>query len=396
MPDTNRRKVCVLLIDRANYSRLKPAMQAVMEHPELELQTLVSGTMVLDRFSRPVDIVREDGFPVSGEAYVELEGSTPVTMAKSVGLGIIEFSTQLHRLDPDVLVVNGDRYEVLAATIAGAYLNKCVVHLQGGEISGSIDESARHAISKFAHYHIPGTQRGADYLIRMGERPETVLTIGCPSSDLARQLDRRLDGEAVNSQGSGAPIDVSKPFLLSLFHPTTTEFGDQPDQMRELLWALDRVGMPTILLWPNIDAGANSINKAIREFRDRHKPTWLRTLINLPPETYLKLLCNAACAVGNSSSFIRDGSFFGTPVVLVGNRQTGREWSDNAIPSRPLAGEIEAMIRRQLAHGYYSPSTLYGDGHVAGRISTALAQITPYSQKRLSYVYENQDVRRAA
>src|SRR5215475_5593772 len=201
-----RRKVCVVLVDRANYGRMKPVMHAIAAHPDLELQVLAAGTMVLERFQQPVKIVRQDGFNVHGEIYMELEGSTPATMAKSVGFGVVEFASEFQRLKPDVVLLIGDRYEMLAAAIAAAYMNICVTHIQGGEVSGSIDESARHAITKFAQFHVPSTQRSAEYLIRMGENPETVLTLGCPSSDIARQLDRTLSGDVINTAGSGASI----------------------------------------------------------------------------------------------------------------------------------------------------------------------------------------------
>src|SRR5205814_192037 len=148
-----------------------------------------------------------DGFPVDGEIYIELEGSTPATMAKSVGFGIVEFASEFQRLKPDVVLIIGDRYEALAAAMAAAYMNICIAHIQGGEVSGSIDESARHAISKFAHFHFPSTQRSAEYLVRMGERPDTILSIGCPSSDIARLMDRRLEPDIINTAGSGAAID---------------------------------------------------------------------------------------------------------------------------------------------------------------------------------------------
>ena len=193
MRNRNIRKVCVVLVDRANYGRLKPVMRAIDAHPDLELQTIAAGTMVLERFGRPVDVVRSEGFEIDGEIYTELEGSTPGSMAKSVGFGVVEFSSEFQRLKPDVILLIGDRYEALAAAIAAAYMNICLVHVQGGEVSGSIDESARHAISKFAHYHFPSTRRSADYLIRMGEAPETILGVGCPSSDIARELDCGLD-----------------------------------------------------------------------------------------------------------------------------------------------------------------------------------------------------------
>ncbi|MGB9611779.1 MAG: UDP-N-acetylglucosamine 2-epimerase, partial [Bryobacteraceae bacterium] len=230
-----KRKICVVLVDRANYGRMKPVMEAIREHPRLELQVLAAGTMVLERFDQPVELVRNDGFPVDGLVYMELEGNTPATMAKSVGFGIVEFANEFLRLKPDVVLLIGDRYEALAAAIAAAYMNLCIAHIQGGEVSGSIDESARHAITKFAHYHFPSTRRASEYLVRMGERPETILAVGCPSSDLARRVDLRLEEAWINGAGSGARIDIERPFLLAVFHPTTTEYGGERRQMEELL-----------------------------------------------------------------------------------------------------------------------------------------------------------------
>jgi UDP-hydrolysing UDP-N-acetyl-D-glucosamine 2-epimerase len=386
------RKICVVLVDRANYGRLKPVMREIAHHPALDLQVIAAGTMVLDRFDLPMRIVEQDGFPIDGQIYIELEGSTPATMAKSVGFAVIEFASELQRLKPDVLLVIGDRYEALAAALAAAFMNIPIAHIQGGEVSGSIDESTRHAISKYAQFHFPSTCRSAEFLIRMGERPDTVLAIGCPSSDIARTLDRTLDPEIVNRAGSGAFIDVKRPYLLVVFHPTTTEYGGERAQIEQMLAALDRLSEQTILLWPNIDAGSDHISKAIRVFREHHRPSWLRTLINLTPENYLKVLANAACAVGNSSSFVRDAGYFGTPVVLVGGRQAGREVDEHVITAPPLEESITAAVRMQLARGVYKASKLYGDGYVAPRIAESLAKADLYVQKRLYYVFEPQGV----
>lgn len=380
--------VCVVLVDRANYGRLKPVMREIQSRPELELQVIATGTMVLERFGLPVRIVQNDGFPINSEIYIELEGSTPATMAKSLGFGIVEFATAFQRFRPDILLLIGDRYEALAAAVAAAYMNICIVHMQGGEVSGSIDESARHAISKLAHYHLPSTQRSAEYLIRMGERPDTILSIGCPSSDLARDLDTTLTPEVLNATGSGAWINPDEPFLLVVFHPTTTEFGGERQQADELLETLDRLAMPTVLLWPNIDAGADHISKAIRVFRTERRPEWLRMITNLTPDDYLRVLARTACAIGNSSSFVRDAGYFGTPVVLVGNRQEGREVTPNTIHVAPVADEMILSVQAQLARGRQAPSSLYGDGHVSPRVADALIRLQPYAQKRLDYVRE--------
>jgi UDP-hydrolysing UDP-N-acetyl-D-glucosamine 2-epimerase len=374
-----------VLVDRANYGRMKPVMQAIKDREGLQLQVVATGTMVLERFDQPVNVVRRDGFDIDGEIYIELEGSTPTTMAKSIGFGLVEFASEFQRLKPDVVLLIGDRYEALAAAVAAAYMNITLVHIQGGEVSGSIDESARHAISKFAHFHFPSTKRAAEYLVRMGERENTILGIGCPSSDIAKALSRRLEPEVVNGRGSGVEIDVERPFLLVVFHPTTTEYGGERRQMEVLLSALDEIKTQTLLLWPNIDAGSDHISKAIRVLRSRGDVHWMRTLTNLTPENYLKVLATTACAVGNSSSFVRDAGYFGTPVVLVGNRQNGRETDEHAVRVPVEMDTIVAAIKKQLVHGRYAPSTLYGDGQVAQRIAQGLETLTPYLQKRLAF-----------
>lgn len=388
------RRVAVVLVDRANYGRLEPVMHALDAHPAIEMLTVVGGTMVLERFGRPLEVLREAGFRIDAEVYQELEGSTPATMAKSVGIGITEYANVFHRLKPDMVLLIGDRYEAFAATIAAAYMNLCIVHIQGGEVSGSIDESARHAMTKLAHYHFPATERAADYIVRMGERPESILGVGCPSSDLAQKLDRRLDPEVINGAGAGAIIDPKKPFLLAVYHPTTTEYGSERDQIQEVLEALGALRLPTLLLWPNIDAGSDRIAKQIRVFRQRFaRAPFLRTLTNLEPTDYLRVLASSACAIGNSSSFVRDAGFFGTPVVLVGKRQAGREYDAHVRPSEVREARIVEAIRSQLAHGPYPPSALYGDGHVAERIADRVARAPLYAQKQLAYVRELSEAR---
>ncbi len=381
----NLRRITVVLVDRANYGRLKPVMMAIKDHPKLELTVVCSGTMVLDRFDRPVRVVRQDGFDVNAEIYIELEGSTPSTMAKSLGLGIIEFSSEFARLDPDLVLVIGDRYEGLAAALAASYMNFCLAHIQGGEVSGSIDESARHCISKLAQFHFPSTQRSADFLVRMGELPETVFLVGCPSGDIAHSLNLKLP-DNIFEDGLGATVDISQPYMLVAFHPVTTHFGADGEAVEEVLRSCEEVGQQVVWLWPNIDAGSDRVSAAIRRFRERHQPGWLRLIKNFPPDDYLRVLGNAACAIGNSSSFVRDSSFFGTPVVLVGDRQDSRECAENVVKSPCQQRVIIEAIRTQIRHGRYAPSQLYGDGNASRRIADHLATVSPYVQKRLGYV----------
>ena len=337
MTSAPRRKICVVLVDRANYGRLKPVMRAIAAHPGTRTAGCCRRDYGSGALSSPVQVVREDGFQVDGEIYIELEGSTPATMAKSVGFGVVEFASEFQRLKPDMVLLIGDRYEALAAAIAAAYMNICIAHIQGGEVSGSIDESARHAITKFAHFHFPSTQRSAEYLVRMGENPETHFGNWLPEQRYRAQLDRTLSPEIVNTGGSGALIDVAKTVPPCALSPDDHGIWRRASADGRVLAALNSLKDQTILLWPNIDAGADHISKAIRVFRDQVKPTWLRTLTNLSPENYLKVLSTRSCAIGNSSSFVRDASYFGTPVVLVGSRQDGRETDEHVMRVDPVA-----------------------------------------------------------
>lgn len=385
MTDAVRRKVCVVLVDRANYGRMHPVMRAIATCPDLELMNICAGTMLLERFGQAEKIVAQDGFAIDGRVYLEVEGSVPTTMAKSIGMGIIEFSTEFQRLRPDIVLLIGDRYEALAAAIAAAYMNIPIAHIQGGEVSGSIDESARHAITKFAHLHFPSTARAAEYIVRMGERSDCVFNVGCPSGDYISALDDALPPDVFDRIGVGGGVDPAKPFFLVIYHPVTTRYGSERHQAEQLLHSLHELAHPTVWIWPNIDAGADDISKALRIYREHHRADWLHLVKNLDPITFQKCLKRTVCAIGNSSSFIRDTTFSGTPVVLVGDRQTGREHGENLVTVAPLAGDITLAIRNQLSHGRYAASTLYGDGQASRRIVEHLTAFAPYTQKKLQY-----------
>lgn len=381
----NKRKILVVLVDRANYGRMRMVMRAIQQHEALRLQTLCAGSMVLERFGRTADEVEQDGFPVDFKIFMELEGSVPISMAKSLGFGIIEFSGAYQKLEPDIVLLIGDRYEALAAAIAAAYMNIPVAHIQGGEVSGSIDESARHAITKFAQWHFPATSRSAEYIFQMGEPRENIFMVGCPVGDYILNLDNELPQDVFRA-GSGAEIKTNEPFNLVIYHPVTTRFGHEKDEMLEVLTALNQLRFPTVMLWPNIDAGSDHISKTLRVFRDQHKPDWLRFITNLHPVLFQAVLKSCAVAIGNSSSFVRDSTFTGTPVVLIGDRQYGREAGRNTIRVVPARREIESAIRQQLGHGRYEPDNLYGDGRVSPRIADVLASVNPFVQKRLDYI----------
>ena len=380
------RNILAILVDRANYGRMKPVLSAIQNDPDLKLDIMCTGTMVLPRFGNVEDQVVREGFPVSSRVYMEIEGSNTNTMSKSIGLGIIQFSNEFERISPDFILLIGDRYEALAGAIAAAYMNIPIAHIQGGEVSGSIDESCRHAITKFSHLHFPSTKRARDYIIRMGENPESVYHVGCPAGDYIMSLPNDLEFSDI-AGGLGKEIDLQKPYLLVIFHPVTTHYEIRCEAT-ELLQALDKIKMPTIWLWPNIDAGADKISSAIRAFREKKKPEWLYLAKNFQPEVFQKLLKNTACAIGNSSSFIRDTTFSGTPVVLIGDRQVGRERGGNLIEAEFSQSSLEKAIKLQLAHGKYSNENIYGDGNASKKIVDILKKFRPKIQKTISYVNE--------
>lgn len=383
-----KRKICSVIVDRANYGRLWPVLSKIKAEPALELQIICSGTMLLDRFGNAEQIVRKDGFDVNGHIYMELDGSVPISMAKSIGIGVIEFASEFFRLKPDILLAIGDRYEMLAAVIAAAYLNIPIAHIQGGEISGSIDECARHAITKFSQFHFPSTKRAGEYLLRMGEPLENVFVTGCPMGDYILSLDSELPKNiftASSGTGLGADISVDDEFLLVILHPVTTEFGLETNETKTLIDALHELKKPTVWLWPNIDAGADNISKVIRIYREKHKPSWLHLKKNIEPVLFQKILKRCACAIGNSSSFVRDTTFSGTPVVLLGNRQTGRECGENAMTISFDKDKIVQTVNAQLNHGRYAQSLLYGDGKASERIAKILFELNLFVQKKLNY-----------
>ena len=374
-------KITAVLVDRANYGRLKPILEVMRDESGIELNLVCTGTMLLDRFGMAIELVKNDGFDVSEEIYIELEGSVPSTMAKSIGLAIIELSNVFQKQSPDFVLIIGDRSEALGAAIAAVYQNLCLIHIQGGEITGSIDESARHAITKLAHYHFPSTRKAADNIIRMGESRKNVFMLGCPSVDVVTQTPSQIDTESLNL-GVGSDLDFSKEYILILFHPVTTEYQNSELQMIEVLEAVKTFNKQILLIWPNIDAGSDGVSQAVRRFREFNPEVKLHAYKNLEPDVYISLLKKACLAVGNSSSFIRDASFIGTPIILVGSRQDGREKTDAVIRVEPNRDEIikAALLHEQL--GAYSASELYGTVGASRRIVNQILKLKPYAQKR--------------
>jgi len=382
------RKICVVVGSRANYSSIKSAMLAIQEHPELELQLVLGASALLDRYGEVANLIESDGFKPTAKVYMLIEGENPATMAKSTGLGLLELPTIFSRLQPDIVLTVGDRFETMATTLAAAYMNIALAHSMGGEVSGTIDESIRHAVTKFAHIHFPACSDAGERIIKLGERPEDVYQVGCPRIDLvAEVLDRSRNGlgEELFAQGVGGKFDLNTPFLIVSQHPVTTEFGEGERQITETLTAVRKSGLPAIVLWPNADAGADDIARGMRKFRENYDDSHIHFFKNLPIDVYITLMSKTACLIGNSSSAIRDGAFIGTPAVNIGSRQQGRQRGENVIDADHNSDSISDAIQSQCEHGRYLSEPIYGDGNAGKRMADILASCDWKLQKRITY-----------
>jgi len=384
--NNSKRRICIVVNSRANYGRIKSVMRAVQNHPNLELQLIIGASALLYRFGNVADLIRSDGFEASATVYSIVEGETPTTMAKSTGMAIMELATQFENIKPDIALTVADRFETMATAVAASYMNIPLAHTQGGEVTGNIDESVRHAVTKLSHLHFPATAQAAEYLVRMGEDPETVHYTGCPAIDLVADLDLTLPADIFTRyKGVGADLDPAKPYLVVLQHPVTSEYGSGFDQINQTLKAVERIGMQTAWLWPNVDAGSDDISKGLRMYREEKTPDWLHMYRNFSVEDYARLINGAQCLVGNSSSALREGAYLGVPAVNIGNRQQGREHGENVVHVANDAEAISAAISSQISNGRHSRSELFGDGSAGGKIADILASAEINIQKRLAY-----------
>lgn len=383
------RKICVVITARPSYSRVKTALEAIKKHPNLELQLVVAGSALLDRYGSAIDIIEKDGFEVMEKVYTVLEGETPTAMAKTTGLGVMELANIFYNLQPDAVVTIADRFETIATSIAAAYQNIPLVHIQGGEVTGNIDEKVRHANTKLADIHLVASDSARERVIKMGEDLDYVINTGCPSMDIARQVleNPELDFEPIEKYGGVGNVGDWKKegYLVVMQHPVTTEYATSKKHVLETLKAVDALNIPTFWFWPNVDAGSDGTSSGIRMYRELEKPKNIRFFKNMEPEDFLRLLKNSKCLIGNSSVGIRECSLLGLPVVNIGTRQHGRQRSKSVIDCDYNQSEIENAIRTQLVHGHYASEFIYGDGRAGEMIADVLETIELKFHKTITY-----------
>lgn len=370
--------IVICLTSRGNYARTGTILHELDADPDVNLDIIVGGASVVRKYGTLTEMLNEDGLDVTNTFHNVIEGGKPISAAKTTGLSMMEFANELNTLDPDAVITIADRYETMAVTLAASYLNIPVLHTQGGEITGSIDDKVRHATTKMADYHFVATERSKQIVESLGEKPERVFDVGCPSIDLAKEISES-ENDTYDPQneydGTGSDVDVTDEYLVVQYHPVPTDYQSQYEKTWEVINAVDDLDIPAFWFWPNMDAGTDQVSKAVREFRNQRQPEDVKFYINLRPRDYLTLIDNSACLVGNSSVGIRECSYLGQPALNIGERQTYRERADNVIDVPCQEKEIRQGIERHLSAGTYQQSTLYGDGTAGKKISEIISDI---------------------
>ena len=383
------RKVCVVITARPSYARIRSLLHAVTEHNDLELQLVVAASALLDRYGSADKVIESEGFKIDRRVYMIVEGENCVTSAKSTGLGVTELATVFNDLQPDFVVTIADRFETMATAIAASYMHIPLVHVQGGEVTGSIDEKVRHAITKLADIHCVSGSQAAKRVIQMGETPEQVYITGCPSIDLAMLACENDNFNAKqiaeNLGGVGANINLAEPFIIVMQHPVTSEYLQSRNHVEKTLDAIQSCQIPTLWFWPNVDAGSDGTSKGIRIFRENHSSDHIHFVKNLPPEIFIQLLNKSQCIIGNSSVGIRESAFLGTPSVNIGSRQNGRDRAENVIDVDYNSTEIKNALQSQINHGKYLKDYLYGNGQAGIQIADVIANASTNTEKMLPY-----------
>lgn len=384
-----KRKICVVITARPSYSRIKTALIAIQNHANLELQLVIAGSALLGRYGNAVDVIEKDGFKIDEKVFMVLEGENKTAMAKTTGLGVMELANVFYKLEPDAVITIADRFETIATSIAAAYQNIPLVHIQGGEVTGNIDEKVRHANTKLADIHLVASEDAKQRVLKMGEEPDSVINTGCPSIDLAKEIKNnpKLNFNPFEKYGGvGAKLNWREEgYIVVMQHPVTTEYEKAKQDVWETLEAIEKLGIPTFWFWPNVDAGADGTSNGIRTFRELKKPNNIHFFKNMEPHDFLRLLVNSKCLIGNSSVGIRECSYLAVPVVNIGTRQNRRERGSNVLDVSYDKTEIIEGVKERINSDTIQEEFIYGNGESGTKIANVLAEVPLTFHKTIVY-----------
>ncbi|KKT75328.1 MAG: UDP-N-acetylglucosamine 2-epimerase [Parcubacteria group bacterium GW2011_GWB1_44_7] len=388
MTNTKRqkRKICFVITNFIHYSRGLFILEELKNRSDVELHIVISGTALLAKYSSKFayvkNILEREGYKNLHELYFNLEGDSHLTKAKTAGIGVIEFSTFFHHLKPDIVVLRGDRFEVLSAAVSAAYLQIPIAHIEGGDVTGSIDESVRHAITKLSHLHFATNEDARKRILRLGENPKYVFNFGSPEIEVVQRIINGNHHVDFSQTGSGAPFDIKQDFLMVMYQPVTSETERLAEYTKTILAAVHETALPALWFWPNFDTGAEEISHTLRIFRDQVKKHKIRFMRYLPPRDFIWLLRHARALIGNSSAGIKESSYLGVPVVNIGRRQATRLRAKNVLDVPHKKEYIRKAIEKQIKKNRYQPSKLYFANDTAKKIAQTLAKANLYVQKK--------------
>ncbi len=378
----------MVITARPSYSRIKTALKAIQQHPDLELQLVVAASALLDRYGSAVNYIKDEGFEIAAKVFNVLEGENLTAAAKTTGIGILELSTVFDNLSPDIVVTVADRFETMATAIAASYMNIPLAHVQGGEVTGNIDEKVRHSITKLADYHFVASEDAKERVLKLGELPEMVFNTGCPSIDLAAMVknDPKLNFDLFKKYGGvGTQVDFSNGYYVVMQHPVTTEISESRTHIEETLHAMHGLQEPVFWFWPNVDAGADGTSTGIRAFREYHDLDKFHFFKNMEGQDFLRLLVNSKALIGNSSVGIRECAYLGVPVVNIGSRQNKRERGANVIDVDYSRNQITEAIKTHAQNTTKTTSKIYGGGEAGVKIADLLATLPLQFHKTITY-----------
>lgn len=383
---SKKRSICFPITSRVHYARQKHLLNKLRTNSKIDLQLIVGGSVLLDKYGERFNTaIQADGFTINDTLFNVVDGGNHIAMAKTAGLTALEFSNSLYKLNPDIVLIRGDRFEQLAIAMVAAYLNKTIAHIEGGDVSGTIDESVRHAITKLSHIHFVSNEDSRRRVVQMGENPRRVYNIGSLDVEAASLVNKKLDNKFINSVGTGCEIDITKPFAVVLYHPVTTEKNNRKHG-EVVLKAVDALNIPTVWFWPNNDAGTNEIAKSIRMYREhgKLKNNKIRFVTDLLPDNFISLLKQSSALIGNSSAGIKESSYIGIPVINIGTRQQGRLRGQNVIDVACNRDAIKKAIKEQLSHGKYPSSDIYYKKNGSQKVIEVLQKTPLYCQKKFN------------
>jgi len=368
------RTIAVVTVARSDWGHLTPVLTELRASSDVRLLLFVGGTHLSDAFGRTVELIEGEGWPIAERIEMLEPSDAPEAIAASIGRGVAGFGRAYARHRPDLVVLLGDRFEMLSAAAAALPFVLPVAHLHGGEVTeGAIDNQIRHAITKCAHLHFVSAEPHARRVAAMGEEPWRIHNVGAPGLDRIRTA-RLLSRDELAQRLDLAPDDH---WLIVTYHPATLEYQETGRHTDELLAALEKVDATCVVTYPNADTAGRTIIARLEEFAGRHDR--VRLVRNLGDDVYLSLLRHADAMVGNSSSGLIEAPSFELPVVNVGARQAGRLRAANVVDVSPdrdeiLAG-VDAALTPAFRAGLSGMKNPYGDGHAAERIVRVLRRV---------------------